>query len=149
MRNILNKIEQLDCGWNVTPLKEETFHKLCKRFRIVVQEMPLQVSGFYYSVHGRHFIAIDRKLGPRQKLFVMFHEFAHFLFHAPDGGATANFHGIGKKTRKEAEADTFALCALLPRTLIENCSAQELIEEDGFPEKMVADRFDLYRMFGI
>lgn len=149
MKFLLLKIAKLKCGWNETQLDETVFYKLCRRHSVVVQEMPLRVSGFYYSVMGRHFIAVDSRLEPRQKLFVLFHEFGHFLFHSPDDGTTANFHGVGKRTRKEAEADAFALCALIPKLWVEERTPGELIDDEGFPSEMVRERFELFKRHGI
>lgn len=98
---------------------------------------------------GRHYIAINSKLRPPQKLFVMFHEFAHYLIHAPDRGVTANFHGIGRRTRKEIEADSFAVCALIPKPMVENLTVQELIEVEGMPEDLVRQRIELYQSLSI
>lgn len=114
-----------------------------------MQEMPLRVGGFYYCMLGRHYIAVNSRLRSTTKLFVMFHEFAHYLIHAPDVGVTANFHGVGRKTRKEFEADAFATCALIPRQMIESRSVQELVEEDGLPEELISARVELYRTLGI
>lgn len=110
--------------------------------------MPLRTSGFYYCVLGRHYIAIDSTLERFEKLFVMFHEFAHYLMHAPDTGVTANFHGVGKKTRKESEADAFALCALIPKLWIETRTIHDIAEHEGVPEKMLRERLALYEMHG-
>ncbi|MEJ7847489.1 MAG: ImmA/IrrE family metallo-endopeptidase [Pyrinomonadaceae bacterium] len=130
-------------------MTEDDFYRLCRRQKVVVQEMPLTVSGFYYCVLGKHYIAIDSKLKHHEKLFVMFHEFAHYLMHAPNTNETANFHGIGKKTRHEVEADAFAICALIPITWIETRTAQELIEDEGLPAEIVLERqkiYDLHRI---
>ena len=148
MRFSLEKFSNLDIGWNERPLSETDFFRLCRRFRITVEEIPLRVSGFYYCVMGRHFIAVDSKLPQRTKLFVMLHEFAHFLMHAPETNTTASFHGLGSKTRKEREADTFALCALIPKTVIANKDISELIDE-GFSNDLLEERFKLYRTAGI
>lgn len=145
----LENISRLGCHWNEKPLTEGDFHHLCKRQKVVVEQMPLRVSGFYYCVLGKHYIAIDSKLKHHEKLFVMFHEFAHYLMHAPNTNETANFHGIGKKTRKESEADAFALCALIPKVWIENRTTQELIEDEGLPLKIVADRREIYEMYKV
>jgi Zn-dependent peptidase ImmA (M78 family) len=145
----LDKFSDLKCHWNKKPLTDEDFYRLGKRHKITVQEMPLRVSGFYYCMLGRHYIAINSRLGHPKKLFVMFHEFAHYLIHAPDSGATANFHGIGKKTRKEFEADAFAVCALIPRPVVESRSVQDLIEVEGLPEELVRQRIDLLGLLSI
>lgn len=148
MNLILKKIKDLNVGWNERALDETDVLKLCRRYKVVVEEMPLRVSGFYYSVMGRHFIAVNSGLSPAKKLFVLLHEFAHFLFHAPDRGATANFHGIGRKTKKEIEADTFALVAMMPLKMIIKLSPTELIDE-GFEPDQVRDRFAAFKKYGI
>lgn len=140
MRFFIDKISKLRIGWNQLPLTEVEFYRVCKRFKINVVEMPLRTGGFYYRVMGRDFIALDSRLAGPRKLAVLFHELGHFLFHAPESGATANFHGVGRRTRKEREADVFALCALIPRPMIESRSLQELIEEDGLPDDLVRER---------
>ena len=145
MRFFLEKIEALKVGWNQRRLTEADFYALCRRHKITVQEMPLRVGGFYYCLMGGHYIAVDSKLAPDKKLFVMFHEFAHFLMHAPDRGVTANFHGIGRKTRKESEADLFAAVALIPRTWLETRTAFEIATEEGIDPETVAERFQIFR----
>ncbi len=149
MRFFLEKIKTLNIGWNERPLTEADFHKLCRRHRITVQEMPLQVSGFYYCLMGGHYIALDSKLPPGKKLFVMFHEFAHYLMHAPDRGATASFHGIGRKTRKESEADLFAAVALIPMSWLETRTEFEIASEEGIDAETVAERFRVFEQRGI
>jgi len=149
MNFLVEKISHLKIHWNKRPLTEDDFYRLCRRFKITAQEMPLSVSGFYYCMKRRHFIAIDSKLPAQKKLLVMFHEFAHFLMHVPDTGVTANFHGIGKKTRKEIEADAFALCALIPRTWIETRSDQEILEDEGVEPEFLRERKEIYKKFEI
>lgn len=145
----LNKFANLKIGWNERPLNEADFYRLCRRYRITIDELPLRVSGFYYCVSGRHFIAIDSKLPVRKKLFVMFHEFAHYLMHAPDQNATASYHGVGRQTRKEREADIFALVALIPRTHLETRSADELIADEHVTPDELRQRFLLFETHGL
>ncbi|MEP6787860.1 MAG: ImmA/IrrE family metallo-endopeptidase [Acidobacteriota bacterium] len=148
MRFLTDKIKALRIGWNERPLTEADFYRLCKRFKVGVTEMPLSTGGFYYRVMGRDFIAVDSKLDPSQKLLVLFHELAHFLFHTPESGATANFHGVGRRTRQECEADAFAVCALIPLVLIESRSPQELID-DGFAPELIEARHAVLQKYGI
>lgn len=149
MHLLAEKIKLLRIDWNKRPLTEADFHRLCRRHKVAVQELPLKVSGFYYSMLGRHYIAVSSDLSPQRKLFVMFHEFAHFLFHVPDTGTTANFHGIGGKTRKETEADAFALCALMPLTWIEADRLAEFAEDAGCSLEMVQERIRIYDRFAL
>jgi len=149
MQFIIDKVTKLRFDWNKRPLDETDFYRLCKRFKISVEEMPLSVGGFYYCLLGRHYIAVSSKLSEREKLFVMFHELGHYLLHVPQTGVTANFHGIGKKTRIESEADIFALCCIIPRQQIEAGTINELAEIDGFDEEKLAARMAVYEKYGI
>jgi Zn-dependent peptidase ImmA (M78 family) len=146
---LVETISRLRIDWNERPLTEADFQKLCRRFNVTVQELPLKVGGFYYSMMGRHFIAIDGRLSPQKKLFVMFHEFGHFLLHVPEGPATANYHGIGHRTRKEIEADMFALCALIPRCWVESEDLAELAADAGLELSQVRERIEIFDRFGM
>ena len=148
MRSYLTKIAELRIGWNRRPLGEDDFYALCRRFKITVVEMPLETNGFYYCVKRRHYIAISSRLPRLKRLLVMFHEFAHFLMHAPDTNTTASFHGLGKKTRKEREADSFALCALLPKNWVETREPADLLDE-GFTSDVLAERMRIYESTGL
>jgi hypothetical protein len=102
MRLLAEKINKLKTGWNERALTEADFYRLCRRFKVSVTEMPLSVGGFYYRVGGRDFIAVNSRLAGAEKLAVLFHELGHFLFHAPDSGATANFHRVGRRPVRNA-----------------------------------------------
>ena len=148
MRSYLKKFDALNVGWNRRPLDEQDFYRLCRRHRVTVVEMPLRTNGFYYCVKGKHYIAVNNCLPRIKKLLVMFHEFAHFLMHAPETNTTASFHGLGQKTRKEREADTFALCSLIPKERIERRNITELIDE-GFTSDNIEERFAIYQRLRI
>lgn len=148
MKLLQQKIKALNIGWNERELSDADVYKLCRRFKIVIEELPLRVSGFYYRLKGCDFIAINSALSGKTKLAVMFHELGHYLLHVPESGATANFHGVGRRTRKEQEADLFSLCALIPVTRLSQTNSDELIDE-GFDEKMVAERFKIFETYGL
>ena len=148
MRLLTDKISKLQIGWNERPLTEADFYRLCKRFDVRVIETPLHTRGFYFRLMGSDVIAIDCKLSGTAKLAVLFHELGHFLFHMPESGPAANFHNVGRRTRQEIEADIFALCAVIPKTLIETRSITELVY-DGFPAELIAERNEIYLRYGI
>ncbi|MEP6945065.1 MAG: ImmA/IrrE family metallo-endopeptidase [Acidobacteriota bacterium] len=147
MRFLQDKISLLKIGWNERVLTEADFHRICRRLRVRVEEMPLGPGGFYYRVLGRDYIAIDSRLSGTAKLLVQFHELAHFLLHTPESGATANFHGVGRKTRQEREADLFALCALIPLSSLRSRSTAELADE-GFTADIIRERLDILEKYG-
>ena len=146
---LLDKISQLKFGWNEKQLTEQDFFKLCRKYKVKVVEMPLQVDGFYYCVKGKHYIALDSKLRAVERLFTMFHEFAHFIYHVPDTNVTANFSRVGERNFKEEEADLFALCALIPKDWVENKTLKELLEEEFLPEEMLWKRKEIYDKYDL
>ena len=148
MRFLIDKLHSLRIGWNERELGAREFDMLCRRFHVTAQEMPLTIGGFYYRAMGRDFIAVDSRLPEKEKLAVMFHELGHFLFHAPETGATASFHHVAGPTREECEADVFAFCSLLPRPMIEGRTPQELFD-DGFPPEMIRHRIVIFERFGV
>ena len=148
MQFFVEKISKLNLGWNDRPLDEFDLDQLCRRFAVTVLEMPLATDGFYYRVLGQDCIAVNSRLGRVQKLAVLFHELGHFLFHAPESGPAASFHGVGRRTRKECQADVFALCALIPKLWITSRSVDELIDE-GVTAEMIAARCKVYERYGV
>lgn len=149
MRFIEEKGRSLRVGWGKRPLTDDDFQRLCRRFRVNVTEMPLNSGGFYYRVKGREHIAIDSRLSGHAKLKVQFHELAHFLFHSPESGATANFLSVGQKTRVEYEADAFALCAIIPRRWLEERSVEDILASEDIPSEVLVERLGVFSTYGI
>lgn len=148
MKLLRQKLEQLKIGWNERELGDEDVYRICRKHKVEIVEMPLRVSGFYYRVEGRDFIAINSMLTGKKRLAVMFHELGHYLLHVPESGAAANFHGVGRRTRKEREADLFSLCALIPLTRLSQTTSDELIDE-GFDAEMVSERLEIFESYGL
>ncbi|HVF48219.1 MAG TPA: ImmA/IrrE family metallo-endopeptidase [Pyrinomonadaceae bacterium] len=148
MRFLTGKIQRLGIEWNRRSLDEGDFYAICERHSVELIESPMRVSGFYFRAGGRDFIAMDTSLHGLPRLAVMFHELAHFLFHVPETGAAARFHGVGRSTRTEIEADIFALCALIPKVWIETRRPEDLIDE-GFSLEMVTSRQKIHDRYGI
>lgn len=148
MKLLRQKLEQLKIGWNERELGDDDVYRICRKYKVEISEMPLRVDGFCYRVKGRDYIAVNSLLTGKKRLAVMFHELGHFLLHVPDSGTTANFHRVGERTRKEREADLFALCALIPTAKLAGTSEQELIDE-GFEAELVAERLDIFKTFGL
>lgn len=149
MHLFIGKLGSIEPRWNVEPLVEGDFYRLCERFSIRVIEAPMSTEGFYFSMLGGHYIAVNSRLTGPLRLVVMFHELAHFLLHAPDAGVAAEFRGLGRRKRRELEADIFAVCAVIPRPYLESRSLQELIEEHGLPPTLVMQRAELLAVMGV
>ena len=148
MQLIIDRFQRLNMGWNVRALGEPDFQRLCERFGITLIETPLQTSGFYYRMLEKDYIAVDSRLTGARRLAVLFHEFAHFLLHTSDTGPAFGFHGVGRPTRKEREADVFALCAILPRPLLAARTLDDLHEE-GFCRDLIEQRIEILKLFDL
>ena len=149
MKGFLPKFAELRVGWNEKALFEADFYRICKKLKISVQVMPMANRGYYSTSKGKHFIAIKEGMPELQMLFVMFHEFGHYLMHAPGGLGEARFSGKPKDTREEREADAFAFCALLPLELLSNLTPQELVDVEGYPAWFLMRRLAVYERYGI
>lgn len=149
MKIFSRKIAKLKCGWNEVELDEEAFHRLCSDRKIRVEFLPLRGLGFYScSGKGKHYIAIDSRLSKTQSMFVMFHEFAHYLMHSPSTDAiTTNCGRADKPSRDEQEADAFAFCAMLPLKLLETRDGEEVAGIYG--TRFFMERLNVYERYGI
>lgn len=149
MKAYLPQIAEPGFGWNEQPLTEADFFRLCKKHKINVSFLPLNVRGYYSTSKGKHYIAIKEGMNSFQTLLVMFHELGHYFMHTPGGLGDAKFSGKTKNSREEKEADAFAYCALLPLLMLKRLDPQELVEIEGFPARFLMRRLEIYERYGI
>jgi Zn-dependent peptidase ImmA (M78 family) len=147
MKLLAHKLYELGIGWNERGFDDAKFFRLCEAFDVNVIEGHLETTGFYYRLLGRDFIVVNSKLAGVEKLFVLLHELGHFLLHVPRSGPAASFFEIGRSTRKEREADIFALCALLPKSTVDRRGLDGLIH-DGYPHEIVERRLQVRQRHG-
>lgn len=150
MKSFLQKIEKLDFGWNQRSLTSDDFYGLCRRFKIKVEELPLlTVHGAYSCDKKKHYIAVNTRLPQMQQLFVMFHEFGHYLMHLPSTGPIERQCTVPTKrrSRDEKEADAFAYCAVLPFELLRTRDSMELADAYGMTFFM--ERLAVYERYKI
>src|SRR5207237_646588 len=125
--------------WNESGFDETKLFRVCESLDVDVIEEPLETSGFYYRLLGRDFIVVNSKLAGFEKLFVLLHELGHFLLHVPRSGPAASFFEVDRTTRREREADIFALCALLPKAIVDRRGVEGLLD-DGYPLDLIERR---------
>ena len=153
MKLFLSKIEKLNFGWNEKPLGEDDFYCQCKSHNIEIIETPMKIRGICWYVQEQHVITINSKLSGHDRLLAMWHEFGHYLMHFPNKTIGTYFWGdelIYKGNRRqENEADTFALCALIPKVWVYTKSLDDFVEEENFSEEMVWKRKSIYERYKI
>ena len=129
-------------GWNIRVFTEEDFWFLCAQQQIQVHEVPLERLGMHLTRRDRHVIFVSDRLRGAEKQFVLWHEFGHGLLH-PAG--IRFFQGYDSLV--EQEADAFAACAMIPRTVVQHCWPSEIADLYGYPEDLIQFRFDLFEMW--
>ncbi|HXF43502.1 MAG TPA: ImmA/IrrE family metallo-endopeptidase [Pyrinomonadaceae bacterium] len=150
MKLSLSRIKNLVPEWNRQTIDFASAEELCSRLGLDIEMVPMSVKGFYFSVMGRHVIAISSRLKKAEQLYVLLHEIGHFILHTPEGNHPAvGYYHVGRRTKKEWEADVFALCALMPLEWIASRQASEIIEEEGIESELVNLRFEVFKRFGI
>jgi Zn-dependent peptidase ImmA (M78 family) len=125
--------------WNVRVLTQDDFDFYCDRAGIVVSEVSLEQPGLYIFRDGRPQIFISDELRGVEKLFVSFHELAHYWLHPP---GVRMFFGWGKEI--EIEADAVAVCCLIPKTVLTHYWPSEIAELYGYPHDLVTLRCEIF-----
>jgi Zn-dependent peptidase ImmA (M78 family) len=125
--------------WNVRVLTEDDFYQYCDEARIVVRDVPLEQPGLSFSRDGNTQIFINDELRGVERLFVGFHELAHYWLHPP---GVRMFFGWSKQI--ELEADIVAACALIPKTALTHYWPSEIAELYGYPHELVARRCEVF-----
>lgn len=122
--------------WNVRVLTRDDFYSHCDAGGIQLHEdVQIEQPGLYMVYDGRPHIFIDERLRGAERLFVQFHELAHYWIH-PSG---IKFF-LGWERSIEQEANIIAACALIPRTVLEHYWPAELVELYGYSNKLIETR---------
>jgi Zn-dependent peptidase ImmA (M78 family) len=140
LTKLLERIPSL----NTRALTEADFHRICRREKIKVVEMPLLVSGFFMTCKGRRFIVIDSRLRGVRWLHVAWHELAHHFLHAPRSASAASslFFKVREEGKVLFEAEACAAIALIPEPMLRSMLAGEIEEECGYTREIFMG-FDL------
>lgn len=131
--------------WNISKISYPFLIDFCKKQKVfVIEGEDEQVAfGEYIIRDGYEFILINKHLPKIMKLWVLCHEVFHWRVHRPE---TSNF-STTMEDKNEAEANIFAAVAILPRTLIEGLTVDEISKITQLPleliqiRKMIADNF--------
>lgn len=130
---------------NRRALTEADFHKLCRRERITLVEMPLKshLYGYYTNFMGKAVIVINRNLPPMRWLEVAYHELGHHYLHAPVPKSVF-FNSQNLTHRQETEAQTLALLALIPQPILKELESDADVIFD-YPLHLIEERIKLFQ----
>jgi Zn-dependent peptidase ImmA (M78 family) len=125
--------------WNVKVLTQDDFDYYCDRAGIAVREVSLEQPGLYICRDGQPQIFLNDELRGTERLFVGFHELAHYWLHPP----RIQFF-LGWEETVEVEADVVAVCALIPKTVLTHYWPGEIAELYGYPPSLVELRREVF-----
>lgn len=132
-------------GWNKKVLTEADASEFCRSHRITVTVDKRQEYGKLLYYKGYPFILINPALDPGMRLWVLWHEVAHFILHYPE---TSKF-SASMKRKNDREANMVAAVAMMPRPIIEGHTLAEIQHAFGYPLEVVKIRYDIYQREGI
>jgi Zn-dependent peptidase ImmA (M78 family) len=156
----LTRIREVFPRFNIEPITENEFWRACKRFKIIVKQLPLSVDGYHERRRGRYYIIINKRLTGDRWLHTALHEFCHFLFDVPDHNRNYVFfrdgstpHELTGEAKRQAEkrekfADAFAVCGLLPFPEIQKLEKEDLSHDPALA-KLCLDRIAVLTEFKI
>lgn len=143
MKSLLNCLEKYGIGNR--PFTVDDFERIC-----IAEDIEIFWSNkkyaFYFQDPAQDIraIVLPKRLTGLKLLFTMLHELAHHMLH---GGDEPSLAFLGKGDSKyEAEADAFALIALMPTT---DPRHLECFEDSRFARALLADRERLSFCYGI
>lgn len=144
MKLSLTKLEKY--GFNQKILTEADFYEICEREQITVLELDVPAS-FYFSVLGKHFIVLRKRLRGLRRTFVMFHELAHYFLHGGKAAECAFFFGL-LENKNEIEAEAMATVALIPKFALDS---YDFLEDhpNRYARKLFENRQKLEFLYGI
>jgi len=130
--------------WNVRVFTEADFWDECRRLRISVREVQLEQPAYSIVRVVNPRIYVHDELRGVEKLYVCLHELGHHLMHR----AGIQFF-LGCKDRIELEAEVFAVCALIPQTILPPRFAwSEIRDLYGYPDWMMNRRLAVFKKWG-
>ena len=132
-------------GWNVRPLGLDDVIDFCRKHSIYIKQDENQADGelVYYEKDGKiyTFILISPFLDAGMRLWVLWHEIAHYILHYP---AAAKFSNACTD-KCDAEANYVAAVGMMPRRAIEGKTISEVVHEFGYPRALVELRYEIYQ----
>ena len=105
---------------------------------------------WYMTVENEPFIVLPRRLKGLRRTFALLHELGHHFRHYGETPNQAFFHGLHdvQDAKDEAEADAFALVALIP---LDKIDSFDFLEEhpNRYARKLFEDRKKLKFLYGV
>lgn len=142
---LLNILKKKIDYFNKRIFTEDDFFKICEDTKCTVIESTIKSKGEYLIYRNQAFIIFKNGLSSSLRLWVGLHELGHHLLHYPVN------HKFSRGTigRLDREANFFAAIALMPTTLIQQKTLDEIVEDYNYPREIIWIRKDIWDNFKI
>lgn len=114
---------------------EDEALEFCRKSKIIIVHDKRQPFGKLKRYKGYVFLLINPKLEKGWRLWVLWHEIAHFIFGHPSGCFSTNF-----KEKNDREANFVAATTLITFEMITTMTFAEIQEEYGYPMPLIKIR---------
>lgn len=114
----------------------------CLDIRVLMAELPQNVRGFYFTMHGRPLICINEDAPQEEQVEICGHELGHAVLHASINSLFLERVGQFNQGRLEREADLFCAELLVPPAE-EGESAATLACRSGVTEHLVRLKYKM------
>lgn len=109
--------------WNKRAITERDIRRYCKKKGIQIVEGKFGAAGLHTPYGGYSFIVIDPDLKGVMRLWVLLHELAHFLLHAPG----IQLFDRSYESKMDYEANFVAAVGMIPLSWVQTKSFADLL----------------------
>jgi Zn-dependent peptidase ImmA (M78 family) len=125
--------------WNERIYSVEDFDRFCPRDGVCDCNCRMRAAGLYVAYSDVAIILLSERQRGLRRRFVQMHELGHHWLHTP---GLRYFSGL--ETKQEFEANSTAICALLPLLLLLTKTLAEIAEEYSYLCQLIARRMALF-----
>ena len=146
MNLLAETIKRTVKAWNVRPLTEDDFWRLCKKNGVLAIEDDsddMIRQGLYTVVEDVPVIFLHADLRGVERLWTMFHELGHHLLHTPE----TCFFSEHTYEKAQCEANIFTAIALIPKKVIQQMYLWDLYDVDEFAAKLFQIRLEVFEKY--
>lgn len=146
----IEKIRRYFPEFNLRPHDEKDFWRVAKQLKIIVDEQPLLIEGYYEYRNKKHYILINTNQSKYEWLLTAFHELTHRLLDAPYKKSSILLkRDLEKlKQKQERRAEDIALIFLIPKNMLFELQNTPFDELHPFTQKSLVHRQKVFERYG-
>ncbi len=142
MNLIFDKILEYFPDFNEREHNANDFWRIAKLEKIVVEEEPLLIPGYYQVKKKKPYILINSNLSPFDWLLTAFHELTHHLLDVPYKKSSILLYRNAQllESIQEKRAEEIALMLLVPLKMLEELEKTPFDQLAPFTQKLLVKR---------